>query len=192
MRNIGRLMSVMLVLILILATCQAEENTREYERKVQYKKSDADIFMKTLTEEMRMELVRSVVSEQDEIKMAKMLWGEDRANPTYMRAAVIWCLFNRMEANKDSIDANINEIIFPGYRDTNLVMDWAVNLVRDVTIRYVLELNGFTDVGRVLPREFLYYEQLPEHEEHTFKTTIRLMDPKCIVWDWSLPSPYKN
>ena len=141
---------------------------------------------------MKEELVRSVISENDEIKMAKMLWGEDRANPMYMRAAIIWCVYNRMDAGHESIDNIINDTSFPGYRESHPVKDWAVSLIRDVTIRYVLELNGFTDVGRVLPKEYLFYEQPDGKYYHIFKTKLKYNDPSNKVWDWSLPSPYND
>lgn len=157
-------------------------------RKIAYAKSSADIFMDSLDDVMREELVRSVVSENDEIILAKMLYGEDRENPTYMRAAIIWCVFNRMDAGHSSISEVVTHERFPGYMSGNPVKRWAVELIWDVTIRYVLELNGFTSVGRVLPREYLYYEQPEGKRYHVFKTGPKLSN--SIHWDWSLPSPY--
>ena len=145
------------------------ERETVYERKITHKKTDADVFMASLDDVMKEELVRSVISENDEIKMAKMLWGEDRSNPMYMRAAIIWCVYNRMDAGHESIDNIVNETSFPGFRESHPVKDWAVSLIRDVTIRYVLELNGFPDVGRVLPKEYLFYEQPEGKHYHIFK-----------------------
>ena len=171
---------------------EAIEREEEYIRKIQYKRSEADIFMDSLDDVMKEELVRSVLSENDEILLAKMLYGEDRENPMYMRAAIIWCVFNRMEASNKSISDMITPAIFPGYMEGNPVKDWAINIIRDVTIRYVLEMNGFENVGRVLPKEYLWYEQFEGHRDHAFKTTLKVSDPNCILWDWSLPSPYKE
>ena len=155
-----------------------------------YSRSEADIFMESLTDVMREELVRSVLSENDELILARMLWGEDRENPMYMRAAIIWCVFNRMDQSRLPIEQLINKTQFPGYREENPVKDWAIELIRDVAVRYVLEQNGFTDVGRVLPKEYLYYEQPPEKRYHIFKTKLKLSDKSNKIWDWSLPSPY--
>ena len=160
--------------------------------EIRYSRSEADIFMDSLTDVMREELVRSVLSENDEIILARMLWGEDRENPMYMRAAVIWCVFNRMDQSRLSVEQLITRIQFPGYREENPVTDWAVDLIRDVTIRYVLEQNGFRDAGRVLPREYLYYEQPQGKRYHIFKTRLKLSDTNNKVWDWSLPSPYSE
>lgn len=163
-----------------------------YSRKIAHKKTEADTFIESLDEVMKEELVRSVISENDEQIMAKMLWGEDRINPTYMRAAIIWCVYNRMDAGHETIEHIINQTSFPGYRESHPVKEWAVDLIRDVTIRYVLELNGFKDVGRVLPKEFLYYEQPEGKIYHIFKTKLRYSDPDNVIWDWSLPSPYND
>ncbi len=170
----------------------AVDNSAITDRKIQYAMSEADVFMRTIDDAMRESIVRDVLSEDDEILLAKMLYGEDRENPTYMRAAIIWCVYNRVDAFHKPVSEIVTPAIFPGYLTGNPVTAWAVDLIRDVTIRYVLEQNGFKDVGRVLPREYLWYEQLEGHRDHVFKTTLKLSDPKCIRWDWSLPSPYKE
>ena len=160
------------------------------ERKVAYARSSADYFMDSLDEVMREELVRSVLSENDEVILAKLLYGEDRENALYMRAAIIWCVFNRMDAGHLSVEKVVTHSQFPGYLVGNPVKSWAVDLVRDVAIRYVLELNGFSSVGRVLPKEYLYYEQPIGKRYHVFKTRLKLND--SVHWDWSLPSPYPS
>ncbi len=175
-----------------MASVSTAEEREINEKKIKYAMSEADIFMMTLDDAMKEALVREVLTENDEILLAKMLYGEDRENPTYMRAAIIWCVFNRMDASKKPISEDITPNIFPGYMPGNPVQDWAIKIIRDVTIRYVLEQNGFKDVGRVLPKEYLWYEQLEGHRDHTFKTTLKISDPECKRWDWSLPSPYKD
>lgn len=184
------------ILFLLAGTSLADgaenEAVKVQERKVQYAISSTDLFMNTLDDVMKEELVRSVISEADEERIAKMLYGEDRRNPTYMRAAVVWCVYNRMDASNRPISEDIVHDIFHGYRDGNPVEPWAVSIVRDVTIRYVLEKNGFKNVGRVLPKEYMWFEELEGETVNTFKTTIRISDPECKRWDWSLPSPYAD
>ena len=183
------LLIVAMICVIISASAEMQEIS---EKKIKYSPSEADIFMMTLDDAMKEELVREVLTESDEILLAKMLYGEDRENPTYMRAAIIWCVYNRLDANKKPISEDVTHEIFPGYMSGNPVKQWAIDIVRDVTIRYVLEQNGFTDVGRVLPKEYRWYEQLEGHRDHVFKTTIKISDPECKRWDWSLPSPYKD
>lgn len=183
------LLIVTIMCVIISASAELQEIS---EKKIKYSPSEADIFMMTLDDAMKEALVREVLTESDEILLAKMLYGEDRENPTYMRAAIIWCVYNRLDANKKPISEDVTHEIFPGYMSGNPVQQWAIDIVRDVTIRYVLEQNGFTDVGRVLPKEYRWYEQLEGHRDHVFKTTIKISDPECKRWDWSLPSPYKD
>lgn len=192
LRWVALLLSATLILASLPVFCFAEDDASISERKVQYALSDADIFMRTLDDTMREAIVRDVLSENDEILLAKMLYGEDRENPMYMRAAIIWCVYNRVDASHRPISDIVTPSIFPGYMSGNPVEKWAVDLIWDVTIRYVLEQNGFENVGRVLPKNYLWYEQLEGHRDHVFKTTLKISDPKCVRWDWSLPSPYKD
>lgn len=185
-----RTIAIMLAGILLLVSGSLADGIDE--RKELNQPSEADLFMQTLDDVMKEELIRSVISEEDEIRMAKMLYGEDRANPTYMRAAIIWCVFNRIEVSHKSIAEDIVPNIYHGYNEKHPVEQWAVDIVRDVALRYVLELNGFTDVGRVLPREYLYFEQIKGETGTTFKTIMKISDPNCKRWDWTLPSPYND
>ena len=154
--------------------------------------SAADLLIQSIDYVMREELVRSVLSEDDEILIAKMLWGEDRENPLYQRAAIVWVVFNRMDAWGYRIDQIVTTNQFAGYHTGNPVKQWAIDLVRDVAMRYVLELNGFTDTGRVLPREYLFFENIPPRRGHVFKTKEKLSDKTNKTWNWALPSPYPD
>ena len=57
------------------------------------------------------ELIRSVISESEEKKLAQTLYGEDRncggPEDTMKQAAVIWSIFNRCDAWGKSVDAII-------------------------------------------------------------------------------------
>ena len=195
-KTMSLILALFMLCMPIFGLAEAEDSSNENieinERKARYAVSAADIFMRSIDEIMYDELVRSVISEEDEVLLAKMLWGEDRQNPMYMRAAVIWCVFNRVDAWNQRIEQIINHTQFTGYSPYNPVKDWAVKLVRDVALRYALEKNGFTDVGRTLPKRFLYFEFIPPRPENIFKVRKNISDPANETWDWSLPSPYKE
>ncbi len=95
-----------------------------------------------------------------------------------------------MDNSSNSIAKLISHEQFPGYLETNPVRQWAVDIIRDVTVRYVMEQNGFENVGRVLPKRFLFYEVPEGKRYHVFKTKLSISDPDNENWDWSLPSPY--
>ena len=122
------LLSAILFLSILPAFSVAEDEAGISERKVQYALSDADIFMRTLDDTMREAIVRDVLSENDEILLARMLYGEDRENPMYMRAAIIWCVYNRVDASNKPISEIVTPAIFPGYMSGNPVQKWAVDL----------------------------------------------------------------
>lgn len=183
---------LLILMILIIAVCLPALSEQQVAPTAYPSASAADLLIQSIDPIMREELVRSVLSEEDEILIAKMLWGEDRENPLYQRAAVVWVVFNRMDAWGYRIDQIVTPGQFAGYHAGNPVRQWALDLVRDVAMRYVLELNGFTDTGRVLPREYLFFENIPPRRDHIFKTKEKLSDKTNKTWDWSLPSPYQD
>ncbi len=125
--------------------------------------------------------------EKESINMlAKLVWGEARGiDSTDEKAAVVWCVTNRVDAGYGSIEEVItapNQ--FTGYRASNPVTDELYDLALDVLTRWKLEQLGDTDVGRVLPKEYLFFAGDGSH--NIFRTSYR----GGTRWDWSLPSPY--
>ncbi len=166
------------------------ESNNAYSLIICYSRSSADDYIDSLDPDTYRSLVRQLLSENDEFILARLVWGEDRENPRYMQAAIIWCVFNRMDVSGKSISQIVTSSQFPGYLKSNPIKEWAVNLVRDVTIRYMLEQIGYKDVGRVLPKKYLYFEQPAGSRFHVFKTHINIDDPDNKIWNWALPSPY--
>ena len=162
-------------------------------KKLQQQISPVDIMMSSMDDAAKEQLVRSILTQSDEDLIAKMLWTEDRMNSYAERAAVVWCVFNRLDAWGGSIQSIVTPDQFPGLvYAQKTTAEWATWLVRDVTIRYALELAGYEDVGRTLPKRFLYYEEPVGWTHHVFKTKLKITDPDCIWWDWSMPSPYAD
>ena len=195
-----RLLSLLLVFFLLSSSsaediCEPDEVStvsNAYSLVICYSRSSADDYIDSLDDQTCISLVRQTLSAEDETILARLLWGEDRENPKYMQAAVIWCVFNRMDASGKSIKQIVTSDQFPGYIKSNPVKDWAIRLVRDVTIRYMLEQIGYKDIGRVLPKEYLYFEQPSGKRYHLFKTRINIDDPNNKIWNWALPSPYPD
>lgn len=136
-------------------------------------------------------LVRSVISEPDEEKLAKMLYGEDRTQREDSRtkqAAVIWTVFNRIDDPRwgNYVDSIVTHTQFTGYKYSNPVQDWAVEIVRDVALRYALEKAGYENVGRVLPHNYFFFAD-DGMGGNRFRTEY---SGDYVYWDWSLESPY--
>lgn len=127
------------------------------------------------------------IEERDIILCARLLWGEARGVKSKAeQAAVIWCVLNRLDAGyADSIEKVITARgQFTGYRKSNPVTGELYELAKDVLMRYYLEKAGFTDVGRTLPRDYLWFTGYKGRNR--FRNRYRSTN----YWDWSLPDPY--
>lgn len=129
----------------------------------------------------------------EEITMAaKTVWGEARGIESQMeQAAVIWCALNRYDKNGGSL-AEIFTAPHQFHYDESFqtVDDYGrdlTELAMDVVCRWEREKNGETNVGRVLPSEYIYFGGDGTHnyfrDDYNFDGNI---------WDWSLPNPYEN
>lgn len=134
------------------------------------------------------DMVRSVISEADEIRLAQMLYGEDRncgdSEDTMKQAAVIWCAFNRCDAWEQTITETITHSQFHGWHREQRHPEWAHVIVRDVAYRYALERCGMENVGRVLPKSYLFFSNNGRHNK--FREEYRRRE----YWDWNAENPY--
>lgn len=117
--------------------------------------------------------------------IARTLYGEARGCSATEQAAVVWCILNRA----DNWDMDIIDVItapgqFAGYRASNPVWSELYDLAQDVLARWRRESSGDADVGRVLPREYMWFSG--DGVTNIFRDAYRGGD----VWDWSLESPY--
>ena len=101
------------------------------------------------------------------------------------RAAVIWCILNRVDAGY----GNFEEVVtapnqFAYYQNTRIVKEF-YELAEDVLDRWSQEKAGIKDVGRVLPQDYLWFRG--NGKVNIFRNKYK-GDYK--IWDWSLPDPY--
>lgn len=119
--------------------------------------------------------------------LSKMVWGEARGLSKKHQAACVWVALNRVDSGySDSIvDVVTARSQFTGYRSSNPVTDEIKELVEDVLARWELEHAGEENVGRVLPKEYLWFhgDGVTNHFRDKFSGSFNR-------WDWSLPSPY--
>ena len=132
-------------------------------------------------------------TDKDAIALAKAYWGEARGvkdngivSGKCQIAAVGWCILNRFDAGfEDSIFEVITaEDQFHGYRADYPVEDDLLELAYDVLDRWNAEQHGETDVGRVLPAEYLWFSG--DGVENRFRDAWKGGNK----WDWSLADPY--
>lgn len=128
------------------------------------------------------------------IYLAKTVWGEARGCSPMEQAAVVWCVLNRVDSELAYVPDDIISVItqvdghgyyhFRGYNPDFPVTYEIYDLVVDVLARWELEKTGVEDVGRVLPKEYLYFHGDGEHNH------FRDEYSGGNRWDWSLPNPY--
>ena len=132
-------------------------------------------------------------TDEDAVALAKTLWGEARGvkdngivSGTAQKAAVAWCVLNRYDAGyADSIYGVITaEDQFHGYSASYPVEDDLLELAYDVLDRWNAEQHGETDVGRVLPAEYLWFGG--DGTVNRFRDAWKGGNK----WDWSLADPY--
>lgn len=122
--------------------------------------------------------------------IAKTVYGEALVTNSDMEmAAVAWCILNRVDSPyyPETIEGVVTQRRqFHGYNENHPVTTRIKNLVRDVLDRWYAEKDGDTDCGRVLPKDYLYFEGDGRHNHYS---TEWLSDE---FYDWSLPNPYEN
>lgn len=120
--------------------------------------------------------------------MAKCLWGECRGVESEMeQAAVAWTILNRVD--DDRYPDTIKEVIgqpqqFTGYHAGNPVDEDLLLLSMDVICRWMLERDGQAEVGRVLPKEYVYFVGRNGRNYFGYEW------PLTETWDWSAEDPY--
>lgn len=136
-------------------------------------------------------------TDEDAIALAKMVWGEARGigelvvdgrviSGDCQKAATIWSVLNRYDAG---FGDTILEVVsapyqYLGYRETFPVDEELLALSYDVLDRWTAEKYGETDVGRVLPPEYMWFYGDGKHNH--FRDEYRGKD----TWKWCYEDPY--
>ena len=174
-------------------TLQVDPSMIEYKEESN-PKPDEEVTDQTPVEDINneVEVVESVIENtftNEEIDhITKTVWGEARGLSKTHQAGVVWTILNRCDDGrfgKGVIDVITAPSQFAGYRSGNPIDPEIRDLVVDVLNRYSQEKAGIKNVGRVLPKDYLYFRG---------NGKINLFSKKWNsndVWDWSLESPYE-
>lgn len=120
-------------------------------------------------------------------ELAKMVWGEARGCSLTEQAACVWCALNRVDAGMgDIVEVVQAPYQFSGYRADNPVDEKILALVNDVLIRWRMEESCIGNVGRVLPKDYLWFSGDGVH--NYFRNAYKGGEK----WNWSLRSPYEG
>ena len=130
----------------------------------------------------------NLFSENDIISIAKILYSECRGvGSETQKACVVWVICNRVDAYGTSIQSVINSKNQFCYNRNAPIREELYSIAKDVLERWSREKQGESNVGRVLPKNYLYFHG--DGKVNYFKTGLK--EPYTI-WDYSLPSPYNT
>lgn len=127
-------------------------------------------------------------SDEDAAILAKIIYSEGGSIPSDTeKACLVWCVLNRVDAGYgDTIAAVATAPAQFGYRAQNPVRDDLLKISLDVLERWQKEKNGETDVGRVLPKDYMWY--CGDGKHNNFRNSYT----GGTKWDYSLVSPYSS
>lgn len=139
-------------------------------------------------------------TENDAKLIARTMYGEARGIKKRKEVACIgWTILNRVDKNQAQFGKTIEQVVTKsnqfaysaGFPLTSQAGFSLINLARDVLDRWSREKAGQTNVGRVLPKEYLWYKgDLVAHNYFFKDYNDFLANRRAKAWDYSLPSPY--
>lgn len=139
--------------------------------------------------EVKEKIIEQLNSMTYEIQLLSTIaWNEAGAIPSIThQSAVIWCILNRVDSEKFGtsiieVATSPNQFAYYGYINGEK-LQW---LAADVLTRWLLEREGYVEVGRTLPQEYLYF--IGDGACNHFRTTYN----SKATWNWSCESPYEN
>lgn len=127
-------------------------------------------------------------SNQDVIDIAKVLYHECRGIPSKTeKACVAWTILNRVDYYNSTVYSIVRAPYQFAFYPNAPVWNELYELAQDVLNRWNREKNGETNVGRVLPKEYLYFVGSNGHNYFRDKYS-----GSYNVWNYSIKSPYEN
>lgn len=165
LKNKKAIAAACLAVLMFMIAAEAEAQTKETEGREAIIIADADILAKVMYTECR-----GVKSDTE-------------------KAAVAWCVLNRVD--HPDYPNTIREVVtqsgqFAWNKNAPVTIE-LLTLAQDVLLRWELEKLGQGDVGRVLPKEYIYFAG--DGEENRFRATFR---GSTYYWDWAMESPYEE
>ena len=132
--------------------------------------------------------VQKAYTEQDAIDIAKVLYNECRGVPSKTeRACVAWVILNRVDNRGSSIYKVVREKYQFAFSENTPVKDSLLELAYDVLDRWSREKSGESDVGRVIPQDYEYFNG--DGVRNRFRNKY---SGTYSVWDYSYDSPYDS
>lgn len=100
------------------------------------------------------------ITDSDATLIARTIWGEARGCSDEQKKAVAWCIVNRVDDARfpNSVEKVVTQKYqFAGYSKNNPIDEEFYAIAVDVLARWQMEQYCIGDVGRVLPKQFVYF-----------------------------------
>ena len=105
-----------------------------------------------------------IMTTKDVEMIARAVWGEARGLSDFEQSMVVWCILNRVDAYNSSISKIVTaEGQFHGYSSKHPVDKEILAIVKDVLARWQMEKVCAGDVGRTLPKDYLWFRAKNGH-----------------------------
>lgn len=117
--------------------------------------------------------------------LARTIYAEARGLSVTEQAAVAWCVLNRVDARYGTL----TEVLTAPHQFATWHGEIAQeqrDIAADVLTRWEREKAGEAEVGRVLPREYLWFTG--DGVRNYFRDAYE----GGTYWDWGLESPYEE
>ena len=203
-RKLGVVLNWLIVAMIIFCTLVAIPTTKNL-RTLKQELGELETSMESLKnqqEELQVQVSHKLKAEQkaqtnqaytvtrEEIEtLAKIVYREARGiRENSHKAAVVWCILNRVDDGywgDTIVEVATYPNAFAWVPDTPVEGE-LVDLVVDVITRWNYEKGGLSNVGRTLPKDYLYFTGNGSYNHFTREWG------STDYWDWSLPDPYNS
>lgn len=203
-RKLGVVLNWLIVAMIIFCTLVAIPTTKNL-RTLKQDLGELETSMESLKnqqEELQVQVSHKLKAEQkaqtnqaytvtrEEIEtLAKIVYQEARGiRENSHKAAVVWCILNRVDDGywgDTIVEVATYPNAFAWVPDTPVEGE-LVDLVVDVITRWNYEKEGLSNVGRTLPKDYLYFTGDGSYNHFTREWG------STDYWDWSLPDPYNS
>ena len=203
-RKLGVVLNWLIVAMIIFCTLVAIPTTKDL-RTLKQDLGELETSMESLKnqqEELQVQVSHKLKAEQkaqtnqaytvtrEEIEtLAKIVYQEARGiRENSHKAAVVWCILNRVDDGywgDTIVEVATYPNAFAWVPDTPVEGE-LVDLVVDVITRWNYEKEGLSNVGRTLPKDYLYFTGDGSYNHFTREWG------STDYWDWSLPDPYNS
>ena len=199
MRKLRKLTALLLILLIFisLGSCtfripaDATQTTtvevvEQVESTVEVDKPDKTDDVILLGAIHEIETPEPIINDYEATLIAKTLYGEYRGEDKLQQAGVVCCILNRVDHYGKSIESIVTAPYqFHGYDKNHPVLPYLYDTAVDVLTRWYREKDGETDVGRVLPEDYLWFGG-----NGTINRFRNAYEGEYDIWDWTLPNPY--